>query len=201
MTDNKQSVWAEQFINRLQSLSTGDRTALKRSLGIALQEADAKAWAAFYRVYLRDNSWDEDACFIAACAVSAFHNCGGPAMGLPYRLKEISADSAGAENKLLQLLDMTKTWNEKLLQEALKLYTEQGYFSEAEASVIRTNRILSVLRTDLCRRMGEAAAAGRLKREQPFVIGVAASEIDDAWPADETVLVQGMIDAYFEEDG
>ena len=89
----------------------------------------------------------------------------------------------------------------QLLEEALKLYTEQGYFSEAEASVIRTNRILSVLRTDLCRRMGEAAAAGRLKREQPFVIGVAASEIDDAWPADETVLVQGMIDAYFEEDG
>ena len=106
MTENNQNVWAEQFIDRLQSLSTGDRTALKRSLGIALQEADAKAWAAFYRVYLRDNSWDEDACFITACAVSAFHNCGGAAMELPYRLKEISADSAGAENKLLQLLDI-----------------------------------------------------------------------------------------------
>ena len=116
--------------------------------------------------------------------------------------EEISPAERGTiHHRLLQLLDMTKTWNEKLLQEALKLYTEQGYFSEAEASVIRTNRILSVLRTDLCRRMGEAAAAGRLKREQPFVIGVAASEIDDAWPADETVLVQGMIDAYFEEDG
>ena len=115
---------------------------------------------------------------------------------------EVSPAERGTiHHRLLQLLDLTRTWDENLLLEAVKLYTEQGYFNEAEASVIRTDRILSVLRTDLCRRMGKAAAAGRLKREQPFVIGVAASEIDNAWPADETVLVQGMIDAYFEENG
>ena len=111
------------------------------------------------------------------------------------------AERGTIHHRLLQLLDLTKIWNKELLQDAVKRYTEQGYFSEAEASVIRTDRILSVLRTDLCRRMGEAATDGRLKREQPFVIGVDAYEIDDTWPSGETVLIQGMIDAYFEEDG
>ena len=39
-----------------------------------------------------------------------------------------------------------------------------------------------------------------LKREQPFVLGVSASSVDNQWPAEETVLIQGIIDAYFYED-
>lgn len=106
MEKSNQTDWTEQFISRLNSLSTGDRTALKRSLGVPLQEADARAWAAFYKVYLSENRRDEDACFITACAVSAFHNCVGPAIELPQRLKELSAESDSAENKFLQLLDV-----------------------------------------------------------------------------------------------
>jgi ATP-dependent helicase/nuclease subunit A len=49
--------------------------------------------------------------------------------------------------------------------------------------------------------MATAALSGRLRREQPFVIDIAAKDIDRSWPEDENILVQGTIDAYFEEDG
>lgn len=51
----------------------------------------------------------------------------------------------------------------------------------------------------LGQRMAEAERGGRLYREQPFVFGVGAKEINPEWPEDETVLVQGIIDAFFYE--
>ena len=49
--------------------------------------------------------------------------------------------------------------------------------------------------------MAAADAAGKLYREQPFVLGLPASRLNEAFPAEETVLIQGIIDAFFEEDG
>jgi ATP-dependent helicase/nuclease subunit A len=49
--------------------------------------------------------------------------------------------------------------------------------------------------------MAAAAYRDELYREQPFVLGVAASEIRKEFPEDEQILVQGIIDAFFYEDG
>ena len=48
--------------------------------------------------------------------------------------------------------------------------------------------------------MIKAAALGKLYKEQPFVYGIGADVINKEFPATETVLIQGIIDAYFEED-
>ena len=48
--------------------------------------------------------------------------------------------------------------------------------------------------------MRQAQRAGRLWREQPFVIGMRGDEIRDDWSRDETVLIQGIIDAFFIEN-
>ena len=48
--------------------------------------------------------------------------------------------------------------------------------------------------------MERAALAGELYRERPFVLGVPADQIRSDWSPQETVLVQGIIDAYFVED-
>ena len=47
--------------------------------------------------------------------------------------------------------------------------------------------------------MSRAARAGMLYREQPFVLGVRASSLDPEWDPEEEVLLQGIIDAYFQE--
>ena len=82
------------------------------------------------------------------------------------------------------------------------------------ADCIRTKDILAFLNSESGRRMTQAAGNGKLRKEQPFVLGVAASEIypeiyqdiqkrsqeADENRKEETILVQGIIDVWFEEE-
>ena len=61
--------------------------------------------------------------------------------------------------------------------------------------------ILAFLRSGLASRMAAAWRRGELFREQPFVLGIEADAVNPAFPHEEIMLVQGIIDAYFEEDG
>ena len=61
--------------------------------------------------------------------------------------------------------------------------------------------ILSFLKSGLAGRMAKAYGRGELFREQSFVLGIEADLINPEFPHGETVLVQGIIDACFLEDG
>ena len=50
-------------------------------------------------------------------------------------------------------------------------------------------------------RMQLAARTGKLWREQPFMLGISADRLSEEFPDTEMVLVQGIIDVFFEEDG
>ena len=69
-----------------------------------------------------------------------------------------------------------------------------------EADSVDPRRIERFLKSDLASRMRSAHRAGKLWREQPFVIGMRGDEIRDDWSGEETVLIQGIIDAFFIED-
>lgn len=86
------------------------------------------------------------------------------------------------------------------LEDALRKMTASGRMTEEEYQVIRIRDLTAFLCSGLGKRMIQADREGRLYREQPFVLGVPASEIRDEWPDDEMVFVQGIIDAYFYED-
>jgi ATP-dependent helicase/nuclease subunit A len=49
--------------------------------------------------------------------------------------------------------------------------------------------------------MGRAFRRGDLNREKPFMMGIPASDLDPIFPQEEMVLIQGIIDAWFIEDG
>lgn len=72
-----------------------------------------------------------------------------------------------------------------------------------ERRVIKSARIAGFLLSDMARRMAAADKAGKLKREQPFVMGVRACDIDPAAyeGMEDMIPVQGVIDCMFEEDG
>lgn len=76
-----------------------------------------------------------------------------------------------------------------------------GKMSAEEGAVLCLDDIRTFLRTDSGQRMERAAANGMLFRERPFVLGVQADLVRSGWNPKETVLVQGIIDAYFEEEG
>ena len=73
------------------------------------------------------------------------------------------------------------------------------------AACIRISDILLFLESSSGKRMSAAAGKGKLWREQPFVLGVDADQVYPGFSGEpgsqekEVILVQGIIDAYFEE--
>ena len=78
---------------------------------------------------------------------------------------------------------------------------DSGYMTEEEALIIDIRKFQSFLKSNICKRMCKAQENGTLKREQPFIIGLPAAEIYDGTDSKETILMQGIIDAFFEENG
>ena len=99
----------------------------------------------------------------------------------------------------MENLDFSK---KEELQMQLEELVSCGKISRDEAAAVRLSDIRRFLKTKTGKGMEQAARAGKLHREQPFVLGVPAETIQKEWSGDETVLVQGIIDAWFEdEDG
>lgn len=96
------------------------------------------------------------------------------------------------------------TEKELLLQELerqMDLFVQEKKLTPLYRGAVRAEKLAVFLQSDLAVRMGRAAAEGKLFREQPFVLGIPANRLDPAVPEGETVLIQGIIDAFFEEDG
>lgn len=75
-----------------------------------------------------------------------------------------------------------------------------GYLTQEEKNLLHLQKFQTFLESSIGKRMGNAAAEGHLKREQPFMIGLAARELYPESTSGEMVMVQGIIDAWFTED-
>ena len=116
--------------------------------------------------------------------------------------EELAGASRGsAYHKLLELLDFTKEYEETSLQDAIDRLKEEKKLSEEMAACIQIRDILGFLRCASGQRMHRAAQKSLLYKEQPFVLGVDAKEIYPEETEREVILIQGIIDVYFEEDG
>lgn len=116
--------------------------------------------------------------------------------------EELAGASRGsAYHKLLELLDFTKEYGEEELKGAIGRLREEKKLSQEMAECIRIKDILGFLRSRSGQRMRQAALQSRLYKEQPFVLGVDAKEIYPGEAGGEVILIQGIIDVYFEEEG
>lgn len=102
-------------------------------------------------------------------------------------------------HKFLENLDYSMGETVKDVGKQLARLCAEGKLTEKETEVIDVPKIVRFLRSPLGQRMKQAAAGGKLCREQQFVLGVHADEIRESWTGDDMVLVQGIIDAYFYE--
>lgn len=83
----------------------------------------------------------------------------------------------------------------------LNRLVRDGYMTVEEKDTLSVKRFTWFIQTKLGRRMQYAAKQGTLHREQQFMLGIPASEVIPELQSEETVLIQGIIDAYFEEEG
>ena len=103
--------------------------------------------------------------------------------------------------ELMDYADRAKLISEgsEALREWISKRVKEGRISADDAALVNTSGVLDFLRSSLAGRMEAADKSGLLYREQPFVMGVPADRIDPAFPADEMITVQGIIDAFFIE--
>ncbi len=118
----------------------------------------------------------------------------------------MSGSSRGsAYHRVMELLDLKKLLNlqGKTLKEELAAQMDGMERSEKLdpewRQSISVHKLALFFQSSLARRMIEAALEGRLKREQPFVLGLPANSLNSEFPETETVLIQGIIDVFFEE--
>lgn len=130
---------------------------------------------------------------------------GGAARGSAYhKALELFPFGSWMEGENFEKEDTRKkgiSKDRKALEALLDGMREQGRLLPEYREAVSAWRLEAFLKSTLAARMGRADAAGLLHKEQPFVLGIPASELGEDFPEEETVLIQGIIDVYFEEDG
>ena len=135
---------------------------------------------------------------------------------------EISGTTRGsAYHKVLELLELEKIYDfatggkndtvdgafleiailEPIVKQELESYFLDGRLSKEYYEAVSAKQISWFLVSKVARRMYLAQKKKALYREQPFVITINADRLDREFPQEEVILVQGIIDAYFEEEG
>ncbi len=105
---------------------------------------------------------------------------------------EDAAERGTIYHKVMEMIDFANlsSADPKAIIESLK---ERGFIEEKGADRIEAAEIERFLSSDIAKRMERAAKVGKLRKEAPFTLRM---EKDG-----REILVQGMIDCYFEEDG
>jgi ATP-dependent helicase/nuclease subunit A len=120
--------------------------------------------------------------------------------------KEEEEESVGgafrgtAYHRVLELLDFASVTTFEEVEAALRRFGDERRMDQESLSLLNPKTILGFLTSPLGKRMAKAEKEGRLHKEQQFVIGIPAREMDIS-DSQELVLIQGIIDAYMEEDG
>ncbi len=136
------------------------------------------------------------------------------------RIRLSGAERGTAYHRIMELLDENIYGDEKLMNEAGRLgealvkshvsnrvfafmnqLSAVGMIPSEYPDNVWGPDIASFLGSDLGQRMGRAFRRGQLMREKPFMMGVSARELNEKFPEEEMVLIQGIIDAWFIEDG
>lgn len=135
---------------------------------------------------------------------------------VPYLPKFLRGDEAvsgsmrgSAFHKVMELFDFRELTDkvnvnrhaaEALLREQMERMLRTGRLPQGYYEAVSVPKLVDFLTCSAAFRMAEAARAGKLYKEQPFVMGLPASRLGDSFPAEETVLIQGIIDVFFEEE-
>jgi len=123
----------------------------------------------------------------------------GAGEGGPERAGAVGAARGTAYHRALECLDLGKLHSREDVRAALKSLLETGYLEREAYDALDEMVIFTMLNSPLGQRMAEAQRDGRLHREQQFIIGIPAREMGRG-DSQELVLVQGVIDAYLEEE-
>ncbi|MBE5966829.1 MAG: helicase-exonuclease AddAB subunit AddA [Lachnospiraceae bacterium] len=111
------------------------------------------------------------------------------------------ADRGTLYHKVLKLMDISKVHSLEELKAQLQEMIDQGKVKEEELRLLNVYNLYKFITSNIAERMRRAQSRKQLFREQQFVFGIKANEINKAFESDELILIQGIIDVFFEEEG
>ena len=114
------------------------------------------------------------------------------------RKENMGAKRGTAMHRVLECYDFTKEPDS--LEEQLRQMGEQEKIEEDMLALVSLPDLRKFLESPLGKRMQQAAYAGKLYREKPFVMGKPAREALEESGSEEMLLIQGIIDVFFEEE-
>ncbi|MCH5280026.1 MAG: helicase-exonuclease AddAB subunit AddA [Lachnospiraceae bacterium] len=112
-----------------------------------------------------------------------------------------------AYHRLMELLDLkcflglTKEEIGRELSKQTERIVKSGRMEKEDLALVSKEKVVAFLADELAHEMMEADLEKKLYREQPFVMSIPASRVNAGFPEEETMLIQGIIDAYYEKQG
>ena len=108
-------------------------------------------------------------------------------------------------HKIMELMDASLLQNgSNVTEEEIAAYyakcEEKGRLPAEWKEAVELRDIRDFLQTELAARMARAMDEKKLKRESQFMMGIPARELDTDLPEHEILLIQGIIDCWFEEE-
>ena len=115
---------------------------------------------------------------------------------VPLSGEEGGASRGSAYHTLMEYLN----YSDPDIPGQLESLVKCGKIDQFDADRIAVEDIKAFTEDPIGNRMRRAFGNNALHRETPFVIGRMARDLKEEWDSDEIVLVQGIIDAWFEEN-
>ena len=107
-----------------------------------------------------------------------------------------------AYHRVFELLDMeSEEYTDISVSKMIERFVETGMLDQEEAECVDVRDVVRFTETELFQRMKSAHARKELFRERKFLMGVPANLVKPNIESDETVIIQGIIDVCFIEDG
>lgn len=112
--------------------------------------------------------------------------------------KITNAQKGSIIHLIIQHLDFRREYTIEILNQEIKNMVQKNLLTKEQAESIDIQKIYKFTKSDLYNR---ARKSNKLYKEQPFYITVPVNKIYDCVKSEEKILVQGIIDCYFEEEG
>lgn len=114
--------------------------------------------------------------------------------------EEITGANLGTlYHKIFENIKLSDIKTEEDVKIKLQQIVADKKMTKEEASLLSIRKIYQFAISDIGKRIQKAEVENKIWKEQPFVIGIPANEIDCQQTSEELILVQGIIDIYFQE--
>ena len=114
--------------------------------------------------------------------------------------QELTGAARGtAYHRVLECLDYERVESTGEIQKQIQEMLRDGKIDQDAFDSVRIQQIFRFVSSSLGKRMKMADRQKKLWREQQFVMSIPAEEQNPAWGKETQILVQGIIDAFFEE--